>query len=555
MWLRRKDRVQILTWKDEPLARTIRGRPVKTTIDSSVLERLRRCVAQCDHEHDGCAQRPLGPAPKRLLDLHSSTTEDNNTVKLVELGNNSHEQYAALSYASESGISGVQADELVDGAKIPIDSLSKTFQDAILVTQTLGLQYLWIDSLCIPGSANGWQRWSPQAGDIYTNAYVTISATGADNALDGLFFPRKEPKYARVPYRASDGTAASVLASSLPLVKEVICTRYMEMKDEPISARVWSFQERVLSQRVVHFASDQIYVECAQRFISEDGLRMRLRYHNTAGTLPVGTKDYHPVAATSSPVSRWHALLWDYTRRTPVTPADKLTALSNVARAFKALSNGAVGEYVAGHWTASLVESLCWQSLKPKPAGDSAAPSWSWASVDGIVGMGLSGDGVHHCLATADDTDVTLADASNPFGRVIAGAITLQAPPLIPVLLLQDEELSLGSYVSRRVRVRGEDAVKDGVIVGIDTKDRRNIRPCDALEDRKLFALVLAETQRDRECVRESHKLEGTLHGLLVAPASSSGANTMRRLGFLVAGAADLGPASLLSTRESVTLV
>lgn len=555
LWLRRKDRVQILTWKDEPLARTIRGRPVKTTIDSSVLEQVKRCVAQCDHEHDGCAQRPLGPAPERLLDLHSSTTENNTVVKLVELGINRHEQYAALSYASECGISGVQPNQLADGDKIPIDSLSKTFQDAIFVTQTLGLRYLWINSLCIPGSVNGWQRWSSQAGDIYTNANVTISATGAADAFGGLFFPRTEPKYARVPYRASDGTAGSVLASSLALVKEVICTRYMEMKDEPISAGVWSFQERVLSQRVVHFASDQIYVECAQQFVSEDGLRMRLRYHNTAETLPVGTKDYHPVAATRSPVSRWHALLWDYTRRTPVAPADKLTALSNIARAFKASSNGAAGEYIAGHWTASFVESLCWQSLKSKPAGDGAAPSWSWVSVDGIVAMGFSGDGAHHCLATVDDTDVTLEDAGNPFGGVIAGAITLQAPPLIPVLLLQDEELRLGSYVSRRVRVRSEDGAKDGVIVGIDTKDRRYVRPCDTLEDRKLFALVLAETHGDGECASESHDPEGTLHGLLVTPASSSGANTMRRLGFLVAGAADLGPASLFSTRESVTLV
>ncbi|OAA64154.1 Heterokaryon incompatibility [Akanthomyces lecanii RCEF 1005] len=541
--------------EDDPFAEFIPGRPVKTTIDSSVLKRVRRCVTQCDQEHDGCGARPVGPAPKRLLDLHSSTTENHNTIRLVELGNDSREKYAALSYASESYISRLESDELVDGANIPVDSLPKTFQDAILATRILGLQYLWIDSLCIPGSVTGWQRSSAQAGAIYTNAYLTISATGANNALDGLFFPRVKPKYARVPYRASDGTAGSVLVSSLPLVKEVICTRYMEMKDEPISVGVWSFQERVLSQRVVHFASDQIYIECAQEFVSEDGLRERLRYHNTTEILPVGTKDYGPVATTRSPISRWFALLWDYGRRVPENPADKLTALSNIARAFKPMSDGAVGEYVAGHWTNSLVESLCWQSLKSKPAGDSAAPSWSWASVNGIVGMGFGSGVAHHCLATVDDTDVTLADDGNPFGRVIAGAITLQAPPLIPVLLLQDEELGLGSYVSRRVRVRSQDGSEDGVIVGIDTKDKRHVRPCDVLEGRKLFALVLAETHGYQECTRESHDPEGTLHGLLVTPATSSGGDKVRRLGFLVAGAADLGPASLFSTRESVTLV
>ncbi|OAR02778.1 hypothetical protein LLEC1_07878 [Akanthomyces lecanii] len=547
------EEAQILTWKDEPLARTIRGRPVKTTIDPSVLERVRRCVAHCDHEHHSCAQRPPGPAPKRLLDLHFSKTEKQNTIQLVALDNESREKYAALSYASESGISRLAPDELVDGAKIPIESLPKTFQDAILVTRTLGLQYLWIDALCIPGSVATWQRWSAQAGAVYANATVTISATGAKNALNGLLFPRAEPKHVCIPYKASNGTAGSVLAATLPLVKEVICSRYMEMRDEPISTGVWSFQERVLSQRVIHFASDQIYIECAREFVSEDGLRLRLRYHNTAEALPAGTKDYGPVAATRSPVERWSALLWDYARRVPANPADKLTALSNVARAFKAMSNGAAGEYVAGHWTNSLVESLCWQPLKSKPTGDDAAPSWSWVSLNGIVGMGFGS--VHHCLATADDTHMTLEDEGNPFGRVTAGAITLQAPPLIPVLLLQDEELRLGSYVSRRVRVRSEHGSEGGVMVGIDTKEKRHVRPCDVLEGRRLFALVLAETHRDQECARESHDPEGTLHGLLVTPAASCRGGEMRRLGVLLAGAADLGPASLFSTRESVTLV
>lgn len=33
--------------------------------------------------------------------------------------------------------------------KIPIKELTKTFVDALMVTQALGLQYIWIDSLCI----------------------------------------------------------------------------------------------------------------------------------------------------------------------------------------------------------------------------------------------------------------------------------------------------------------------------------------------------------------------------------------------------------------------
>jgi hypothetical protein len=32
---------------------------------------------------------------------------------------------------------------------IPIEKLCKTFKDALLVTRSLELEYLWIDSLCI----------------------------------------------------------------------------------------------------------------------------------------------------------------------------------------------------------------------------------------------------------------------------------------------------------------------------------------------------------------------------------------------------------------------
>jgi hypothetical protein len=34
-------------------------------------------------------------------------------------------------------------------SRIPTESLSKTFREAITITRTLGFKYLWIDSLCI----------------------------------------------------------------------------------------------------------------------------------------------------------------------------------------------------------------------------------------------------------------------------------------------------------------------------------------------------------------------------------------------------------------------
>ena len=57
--------------------------------------------------------------------------------------------------------------------------LPKQFQDAVLVTRMLGIQYLWIDSLCIiQDSPEDWQEQSALMGQIYADAWLNISISG-----------------------------------------------------------------------------------------------------------------------------------------------------------------------------------------------------------------------------------------------------------------------------------------------------------------------------------------------------------------------------------------
>ncbi|KAK3180179.1 hypothetical protein K4F52_008481 [Lecanicillium sp. MT-2017a] len=357
-----------------------------------------------------------------------------------------------------------------------------------------------------------------------------------------------------LPIAAFGIVVEEALAFRLPLAKEVIRSRYIEMREEPISKGVWSFQERVLSSRVVHFASDQVYVECMRQFVSEDGLLERQRYHTTAETLPDGTRHHFSQELIRSPKEGWFDMLWDYARREPVVSTDKLTALSNVARAFQKMLDGGRGEYIAGHWKDSLLESLCWQSLKCKPAGDSDAPSWSWISVEGIPAMGFGTD-IPSYLATVVATHVNLQDATNPFGRVTEASITLEAPPLIPLRIVEEHEFGEGSNVFGQVYVQSESEGGESIYAGLDTMDRRLAVSASALREMKLFALVLAETRPDGECRRACPGSEETLHGLIVTPAQAAGEKTMRRLGFFLADRSDLGPSSLFDGREVTTLV
>lgn len=66
-----------------------------------------------------------------------------------------------------------------------------TFYDAIRVTRMLGVQYLWIDSLCIiQNDARDWQIESSRMGDVYRNAYLTIAACCASSDSEGFLRPR-----------------------------------------------------------------------------------------------------------------------------------------------------------------------------------------------------------------------------------------------------------------------------------------------------------------------------------------------------------------------------
>lgn len=115
-------------------------------------EWLAKCVAdhplcKTDKECDG--ELPL--LPTRALDL--GVNPESKVVHLRQF-NGERSLFAALSHCwgDFSAVSSLKTtrstvDEHMEGIKI--DSLTKTFQHAVVITRKLGIRYLWIDSLCI----------------------------------------------------------------------------------------------------------------------------------------------------------------------------------------------------------------------------------------------------------------------------------------------------------------------------------------------------------------------------------------------------------------------
>jgi len=58
---------------------------------------------------------------------------------------------------------------------IPSDQLPKTFQDAIEIAKALGLEYIWIDSLCIvQDDDDDWRKEAALMSSVYGGSHVTM---------------------------------------------------------------------------------------------------------------------------------------------------------------------------------------------------------------------------------------------------------------------------------------------------------------------------------------------------------------------------------------------
>ena len=513
-----------------------RGRPVKEIPDDQVFALIKRLVAECDLSHQ--CRMEGAPLPSRLIDV-GRPLDSGSFVNIIDIkeGTVSMSNYTALCYSRELGIRRDLAGPTKLSSKDStrnITGLPRVFQDAAILTRRLGVRYLWIDALCIPDDQfDSFERDSVAFANIYKNAYLTLAATGAESDSQGLLMPRTPMPYVHIPHKTSDGTSGELWLHRLPLDKEFMRTSYVALESEPLFKGAWAFQERVLSSRTVHFASDQIYFECARQFVSEDGLLMNQCLIPAVSSLPSYVdRDW---------LNRWSDIVWHYGTCNLIEPLHKLPALSNIAKAFRGTFENA---YLAGLWKSSLIECLCWQSVDCKPVSEYRAPSWSWASVDGLVGMGFH-TSMWEPMATIHATSVQLQDNSKPFGKVKAAWIKLEAP--LVALTVSDQKSYAGDVI-----LQVKDEGKDGFFAGFDTISRVYSNSYEALRHTELFVVLLAET-RQLDCAVGECGSEMTYHGILVTPTSGK-ADVLERIGFVIADPEEFG-SQHLSSRKSITLI
>ena len=198
------------------------------------LKTVQRWIKRCDDGHK-CMRNVVLKMPRRVLDVRDdhvrlleTTTEDEGA------------RYACLSHcwgARTDAMLRTTLSTLSSFTKtIPWADLPRTFQHAISVTRRLGVDFLWIDSLCIiQDDERDWQQQPVVMATIYQNAYITIAATASSNADGGCYTREDNLQLNRA------GMPLAVLSYANDTKQQIYARRRLshDMKQFPLLHRGW----------------------------------------------------------------------------------------------------------------------------------------------------------------------------------------------------------------------------------------------------------------------------------------------------------------------------
>ncbi|CZR64467.1 uncharacterized protein PAC_14365 [Phialocephala subalpina] len=418
--------------------------------DKKRVDPARTWIQDCHMIHPSCNSSARSYFPTRLIDVKQG--------KLVDTQQQPGPfQYAALTHCwgpnmPESGMTKTRT--LSSHMKsIELPELPKSFRDALVITRSLDIPYIWIDSLCIiQDSREDWENESAQMGLVYSHAWCTIAASSAKSCHHGIHLFREDRLYScDVILDGDQGSRVRVSISQPPPTWETF------FNNNPLNTRGWTFQERELSPRILHFSADQMWWECRSIRDQEDpaleddninepatSIRRKTELMRLQEQLARAEADYARFAKvrinkdhdatiftglivnqvvqlrcldnmlmastpltspamlqeliiTEARYNTWLKVVQDYSARIFTVITDRFPALSGLASEMQATHGG---EYVAGVWRDDMLRSLLWRrDLKSmhstsmhtphRRPSEYRAPSWSWAAIDQAISYDL----------------------------------------------------------------------------------------------------------------------------------------------------------------------
>lgn len=280
---------------------------------------------------------------------------------------------------------------------IPWDKIPLTYRDAILYTKSLGLEYIWIDSVCIiQRDVMDWEQESTRMFHYYSNAYITLGSTFATNCNEGFFSQKLYvPRRLHLLDVSFRGEIFPLYicrddAQAYDLEFHEGVTNQPLGREFQLFQRAWVFQERLVSPRLLFFTDKQLMFECYEgRWLQETPMP-------TERTCKSTYRDLLSTTSSRTDGTLWTDILGAFGRLKITHPKDKLPAMAAVAKQFlshQSLPHTPEHDYLCGLRKSQLHVDLSWRVAGEFRDIDGfdcnvkeetepyLAPSWSWASV------------------------------------------------------------------------------------------------------------------------------------------------------------------------------
>ncbi|KAF7539457.1 hypothetical protein G7054_g2182 [Neopestalotiopsis clavispora] len=441
------------------------------------LSWAQRHIHDCVKTHDcSSIQFKTQSLPTRLIYIPENVS--NGCIRLVvdttSLPPNTH--YTALTHCwgkiEPQCLTTVENINTYSTAGIPWGIMPQTFRDAMQYTRRLGLEYIWIDSICvIQKNAMDWQKESTRMFEYYSNAHVTLGSIFGADGTSGFFSERHIQASTLYLFDIIfKGTNLGVYARRSVNEERELNTRdstptlpWSDVHPYPLFKRAWTFQERLVSPRLLLFTEYELFLECYARRNFKNSYKLR---HKEARL----KEEYKLLLSDEQDLDRpgewtWEHLVESFAALQLTVPTDKLPAFAAVAQqylSYQILPHPPEEEYLCGLRKSHLHYDLFWfaDQLLQDDAEDEddqddvededdqddvededeargtrpskyLAPSWSWASVPRVAGADINP--LRHqqersTIALMGEC-LTFTKAGR-FGRVLGGYITIRGPVL-----------------------------------------------------------------------------------------------------------------------------
>ncbi|OAP58046.1 hypothetical protein AYL99_07136 [Fonsecaea erecta] len=367
----------------------LKGRLVDEVIDTSLIKSWIHC---CDSHH-GKKCKPIGMDEHShwrstwLIDVHKGMLvpgdEGGTSVS-----------YAALSYVWGEGgeqLKHTATDGMADKLKSPGSltqssklKIPKTIKDAIELCRQIGIPYLWVDAICLDQD-NITDDILNSMGKLYQGASVTIIAASGEHSNAGIcgFSLNSKSKRPKPDTWNIDNMSVGLYSDSAQNM----------IQDSNWYKRAWTFQEMLLSKRLLIFTEKEVFYQCASGIAWRESVFLEHPQLLSAGFSIVGAEcQFRLISIIEKEVEDgqrkdwirniYRGLVSGYLHRKLTEPSDVLKAVQGI---LTIMAERTKQSFYKGIPTEDAFRSLLFHVTR---AHDNIRrpnfPSWSWCGWQNI---------------------------------------------------------------------------------------------------------------------------------------------------------------------------